>query len=303
MSSRNTSNEHMNSGDMQGGDMRGETKNDGTLKLATWNVNGIRARLDTVLAWLKDSAPDIVCLQEVKIEEEKFPALAFAELGYNVAVHGQKSFNGVAILSKLPLEDVQRGLPTWNDDQARYIEAVVSTDHGALRVASVYAPNGNPVDSEKFPYKLRWMQALHEHVRNMLALEEAFALGGDYNVILTEQDAKNPDKWRGDALFHPDTRAAMRRLLHLGLSDAHHDCNAEHAFTFWDYQGGAWQKDDGIRIDYILLTPQAADWLASTRVDKRVRGWEKPSDHVPVIAELAPRLVSELVSDLDSTSA
>ena len=266
------------------------------LKLATWNVNGIRARLETVLAWLKDARPDIVCLQEVKIEEEKFPALAFSELGYNVAVHGQKSFNGVAILSRLPLEDVRRGLPGREDDQARYIEAVVSTDDGALRVASVYAPNGNPVDSDKFSYKLEWMAALHAHVRDVLALEEAFALGGDFNVIPTPDDAKNPEKWEGDALFAPQTRAAFRRLLNLGLADAQLACAGEPAFTFWDYQGGAWQKDDGIRIDFFLLSPRAADWLCDTRVDKRVRAWEKPSDHVPLLTELTPRPLSALMA-------
>ncbi len=265
------------------------------LRLATWNVNGLRARLETVLAWLKEAEPDIACLQEVKMEEEKFPALAFSELGYNVAVHGQKGFNGVAILSRLPLEDVRRGLPTWrDDDQARYIEAVVSTTHGALRIASVYAPNGNPVDSQKFPYKLRWMEALRQHVAETMALEEAFALGGDYNVIPTAADAKNPEKWEGDALAMPQTRAAFRRLLGLGLADAQLACAGEPAFTFWDYQGGAWQKDDGIRIDFFLLTPQAADLLCDARVEKQVRSWEKPSDHVPLVVALQPRPISAL---------
>ena len=276
-----------------------------TLGIATWNVNGLRARLETVLAWLKDARPDIACLQEVKMEEDKFPALAFSELGYNVAVHGQKGFNGVAILSRRPIEDVQRGLPTWqDDDQARYIEAVISTEHGALRIASVYAPNGNPVDSEKFPYKLRWMEALHEHVHDLLKLEEAFALGGDYNVIPTLADAKNPEKWEGDALARPETRSAFRRLLNAGLADALAACKGdpvltgEAAYTFWDYQGGAWQKDDGIRIDFLLLSPQAADRLCDVRVDKQVRSWEKPSDHVPVLATLRMHPLSALAEAL-----
>ncbi len=279
------------------------------LRIATWNVNGIRARLDTVLAWLKDAQPDVVCLQEVKIEEEKFPSLAFSELGYNVVVHGQKSFNGVAILSRLPLEDVQRGLPTWEDDQARYIEAVISTRQGALRIASVYAPNGNPVDSDKFPYKLRWMQALQAHVQDLLALEEAFVLGGDYNVIPTPADARNPEKWEGDALARPETRAAFRRLLNLGLVDALAACNGtpgmegEAAYTFWDYQGGAWQKNDGIRIDFLLLSPQAADQVCAVQVERHVRAWEKPSDHVPVAASLRLRSRSALDALVPQTAS
>ena len=259
-----------------------------TLNLATWNVNGIRARLATVTAWLKEARPDVACLQEIKTEERNFPREPFEELGYNLAIHGQKGFNGVAILSRHPLEDVTRGLPTWEgEDQARYIEAVVSVGSGAVRVASIYAPNGNPVDSEKFPYKLKWLDALRRHAADLLELEEKFALGGDYNIIPTPDDAKNPEKWEGDALFSPQARAAYRRLINIGLVDAALTCKGEpQQFTFWDYQGGAWQKNDGIRIDFFLLSPQAADVMCDAGTDKRVRAWEKPSDHVPVLVEL-----------------
>ncbi len=262
-----------------------------TIRVATWNVNGIRARLATVSEWLRDTAPDVVCLQEIKTEEKNFPAEAFEDLGYNLAIHGQKGFNGVAILSRLPIDEIRRGLPTWPDEeQARYIEAVVSTETGALRVASVYAPNGNPVNTEKFDYKLRWLEAFHAHAADLLKLEERFALGGDYNIIPTPRDAKNPEEWEGDALFSPQARAAWRKLINLGLVDAALACKGDpRQFTFWDYKGGAWQKNDGIRIDFVLLSPQAADAMVDAGTDKRVRAWEKPSDHVPLLVELDPR--------------
>ncbi len=258
------------------------------MRIATWNVNGIRARLETVKSWLEQARPDVVCLQEIKTTEEQFPALEFSSLGYNVAIHGQKGFNGVAILSRSPVEDVQRGLPTFaDDDQARYIEGVISTDKGALRIASLYAPNGNPIDSEKFPYKLKWLDALRQHAADLLKLEEAFALGGDYNIIPTPADARSPEKWEGDALFSPEARIAWRRLAHMGLVDATLACTGDPGmFTFWDYKGGAWQKNDGIRIDFFLLSPQAADVMTEASTQAKVRGWEKPSDHVPVVVEL-----------------
>lgn len=259
------------------------------MKVATWNVNSIKARAGTVLRWLKDAAPDVALLQEIKTTDDGFPAAAFGELGYNCAVHGQKTYNGVAILSKRQIEDVRRGLPGGaGDDQARYIEAVIPTDNGAVRVASIYAPNGNPVGGEKFAYKLDWLARLNRHIRELLALEEATVLAGDYNVIPEEDDCHDPKAWKDDALFQPESRAALRRIHHLGLTDAFRACHAEtHQYTFWDYQGGAWVKDHGIRIDHMLLTPQAADRLARAEIDKRPRGWEKPSDHVPVWCELA----------------
>jgi exodeoxyribonuclease-3 len=257
------------------------------MKIATWNINGVRARLDTALTWVKDATPDILCLQEIKSEDNAFPSEMFEELGYNVALHGQKGFNGVALLSKLPLEDVSRGLPGTDNEQARFIEAVVSIPSGALRVVSLYAPNGNPSGSDRFAAKLLWMERLEDYARSRLAEEEAFVLAGDFNVIPEPADARFPDNWRDDALFQPEARAAFRRLLNLGLTDAFRACEAGPGhYTFWDYQAGAWQKNNGIRIDHLLLSPQAADRLVEAVIDKRPRGWEKPSDHVPVVVEL-----------------
>jgi exodeoxyribonuclease-3 len=258
------------------------------MKIATWNINGVRARLDTALTWVKDATPDILCLQEIKSEDNAFPSEMFEELGYNVALHGQKGFNGVALLSKLPLEDVSRGLPGANNEQSRVIEAVVSVSGGALRVVSLYAPNGNPAGTDRFAAKLAWTERLEDYARALLAEEEAFVLAGDFNVIPEPADARFPDNWRDDALYQPETRAAFRRLLNLGLTDAFRACEAGPGhYTFWDYQAGAWQKNNGIRIDHLLLSPQAADRLVDAAIDKRPRGWEKPSDHVPVIVELA----------------
>jgi exodeoxyribonuclease III len=260
------------------------------MKIATWNVNSVKARLDTVRAWLAEAAPDIVCLQEIKTTNEAFPAEAFEALGYNCAVHGQKSYNGVAILSKRPAEDVVKGLTGCeDDDHARYIEAVVTGDTGAVvRVASIYAPNGNPPGTERFAYKLAFMERLERHARRLLGFEEPLILTGDYNVIPTADDCHEPTAWAADALFQPETRAAFRRICNLGLTDALRACHAEpHCYTFWDYQAGAWVKDHGIRIDHILLSPQAADRLAGCRTERRVRGWEKPSDHVPVLCVLS----------------
>ena len=258
------------------------------MKIATWNINGIRARIDAATAWVKDAQPDVLCLQEIKSEDKAFPREVFEDLGYNVATHGQKGFNGVAILSKLPLEDVQTGLPgSDTDDHARFIEAVISVRGGALRVVSLYLPNGNPTGSDKFQYKLEWMARLEAYAKSRLALEEAFLLAGDFNVIPELIDAHFPEHWTRDALFQPVTRMTYRRLLNLGLTDAFRACEGDGGhFTFWYYQAGSWQKDDGVRIDHVLLSPQATDHLVNTTIDKRPRGWEKPSDHVPVIVEL-----------------
>lgn len=258
------------------------------MKIATWNINGVRARIDTALTWLKDAQPDILCMQEIKSEDAAFPSEMFEELGYNVAVHGQKGFNGVALLSKFPLEDGSRGLPGDSaDDHARFIESVVSVPSGALRVVSLYLPNGNPIGTDKFTYKLAWMKRLETYARVRLAGEEAFVLAGDFNVIPELIDARYPEIWRNDALFQPETRAAYRSLLNLGLTDAFRVCEPGPGhYTFWDYQAGAWQKNNGIHIDRMLLSPQAADRLTSASIDKRTRGWEKPSDHVPVVIDL-----------------
>ncbi len=259
------------------------------MKVATWNINGIKARIEGVPAWLSKSQPDVACLQEIKSVDEGFPATVFEDLGYNVAVHGQKGFNGVAILSKLPFDEVTSRLPgDDSDEQARYLEAVFSLpDGGVLRVASLYLPNGNPVDTDKFPYKLAWMARLEAHAKALLELEEPFVLAGDYNVIPTPDDVHDADAWRGDALFRPETLSAFRRLKNLGLTESFRACtDSTHRYTFWDYQAGAWQKDNGIRIDHLLLSPQAADRLQACDIDRFTRGWEKPSDHVPIWMEL-----------------
>jgi exodeoxyribonuclease-3 len=258
------------------------------MKIVTWNINGARARIANLVHWLTESRPDIVCLQEIKSEDHTFPRLEIEALGYNVETHGQKGFNGVAILSKLPFDEVNRRLPgDESDEQARFIEGVFSTGGGALRVVSLYLPNGNPVGTEKFPYKLAWMARLESWARERLKLEEPLVLAGDYNVIPERIDARTPDNWLGDALFQPETRQAYRRLINLGFTEALRATTADAGvYTFWDYQAGAWQKNNGIRIDHLLLSPEAANRLASASVEKHVRAWEKPSDHVPVAIEL-----------------
>jgi len=257
------------------------------VRVATWNVNSVNARLETVLGWFAEAQPDVACLQEIKCVDEKFPTAEFERLGYNVAVHGQKSYNGVAIVSKTPLEDVRKGLPGDDgDDHARYLEAVVS-DPAPTRVAAIYLPNGNPVETDKFAYKLRWLDRLTTHARELLALEERLVLAGDYNVIPEPEDADDPASWTGDALFRPETRSAFRRLKWLGLTDAYMSADGQPGgYTFWDYQAGAWNRNHGIRIDHLLLSPQAADRLAEVTIHRAVRARDKPSDHVPVVAEL-----------------
>jgi exodeoxyribonuclease-3 len=264
------------------------------MKIATWNVNSIKVRLDAALAWLKEAKPDVVALQEIKCLGENFPAEPFEALGYNCAVHGQKTYNGVALLSKYPLEDVTPRLPGGaplpngqTDDHSRYLEAVVTGSKGILRVASIYAPNGNPIDTEKFPYKLAWLERLHVHAKGLLANEESVALIGDYNIIPEDKDCYDPKAWMNDALFQPQSKAALRRIENLGYTDAFRARDqAAGQYTFWDYQAGAWRKNHGIRIDHILLSPQGLDRLHACGIDKHVREGDKPSDHVPVWAEL-----------------
>lgn len=258
------------------------------MKIVTWNINGVRARIENLVHWLKESDPDIVCLQEIKTVDEGFPRFEIEALGYNVETHGQKGFNGVAILSKLRFDEVNRGLPgDETDEQARFIEGVFSTDKGVLRVVSLYLPNGNPVGTEKFPYKLSWMARLERWAAERLALEEALVLAGDYNVIPEAIDARNIEVWLGDALYQPETRQAFRRLVNLGFTEAVRSVTDQRdVYTFWDYQAGAWQKNNGIRIDHLLLSPEAANRFASASIEKHVRAWEKPSDHVPVAIDL-----------------
>ena len=259
------------------------------MRIATWNVNSVRQRLGHLLTLLDEAQPDALCLQELKCTDADFPRAEIEAAGWRVRTHGQKTFNGVAILSRTALEDVRTGLPgDAGDEQARYLEGVLPLGAGVVRLASIYLPNGNPPDTEKYPYKLGWMKRLTEHARMLLALEEPLVLAGDYNVIPEPRDAREPDAWVHDALFLPPTRTAFRGLLNLGLTEAlRATSDAAGLYTFWDYQAGAWQRNNGIRIDHLLLSAQAADRLSGVRIVKHVRGWEKPSDHVPVMVELA----------------
>lgn len=259
------------------------------MKIATFNINGIKARINALPEWLDEAQPDVAVLQEIKSVDETFPTELFEERGYNVATHGQKSFNGVAILSKRPLEDVTRGLPGDDSDvQARWIEATVMGDTSPIRICGLYLPNGNPAPGPKFDYKLDWMDRLLERAKALLAEETPFLMAGDYNIIPQAEDAANPDVWREDALFRADSRAAFRRLTHLGLTDAFRArTQGPGHYSFWDYQAGAWNRNQGIRIDHLLLCPQAADMLRDCVIDKEVRGRDKPSDHVPVWVDLA----------------
>jgi exodeoxyribonuclease-3 len=258
------------------------------VQIATWNVNSVRTRLDHLLRYLREVGPDVVCLQELKCTDEQFPRTEVESEGYNVVIHGQKGFNGVAILSKRPME-VQNGLPGDDADmQSRYIEAVIATDAAPVRVCCLYLPNGNPIDSEKYPYKLAWMDRLIARARALLALEEPLVLAGDYNVIPGPRDVYDAQAWLGDALYLPATRNRFQALLNLGLTDAlRATTDAAGLYTFWDYQAGAWQRNKGICIDHLLLSSQAADRLRTVTIDKERRGEDKPSDHVPVRLELA----------------
>ena len=265
------------------------------MKIATFNINGVKARIGALTDWLSESQPDVVLLQEIKSVDENFPREVFEDMGYNVETHGQKGFNGVAILSKYLLEDVTRGLPGGegtgrdgaDDEEARYIEATVVGDR-AVRLCGLYLPNGNPAPGPKFDYKLRWMERLKARAQELLEAEEPALMAGDYNIIPQEEDAARPDAWRDDALFRPEARAAFRKILNLGFTEAFRarTLGPGH-YTFWDYQAGAWNRNDGIRIDHFLLTPQCADLLRDCWIEAEVRGREKPSDHVPVWVDLA----------------
>ena len=255
------------------------------MKIASFNINGIKARAEALGSWLDRAVPDVVVLQEIKSIDAAFPRDIFESRGYNLETHGQKSFNGVAIAARLPLENVSRGLPgDDSDEQARWIEATVVGTR-AIRVCGLYLPNGNPAPGPKYDYKLAWMDRLHTHAQTLLESEEPVVMAGDYNIIPQPQDAKRPDAWREDALFRPESRAAFQRVVNLGFTDALTVCRpGPGQFTFWDYQAGAWARDDGIRIDHMLLSPQAADLLQDCQIDKQERDMERPSDHVPIWA-------------------
>jgi exodeoxyribonuclease III len=256
------------------------------LSIATWNVNSVKQRIEHLVDWLKETAVDIACLQEIKTVDEGFPRADIEALGYNVETHGQKTFNGVALLSKLPFDEVRRGLPGNDaDEQSRYIEGVFSLDGRVIRVASIYLPNGNPVPGEKYDYKLAWMDRLRLHARALLEHEEPLVLAGDYNIIPDARDAKDAAAWVGDALYLPTSREKFQSLLNLGLTEAFRSTTDEAGhYSFWDYQAGAWQRNNGIRIDHLLLSPEAAHGLRSVTIDREMRAREKPSDHVPVRA-------------------
>jgi exodeoxyribonuclease-3 len=258
------------------------------MKVATWNVNSVRKRTGNLVAWLHSAKPDVVVLQEIKAQEATFPRLEVEAAGYKVEIVGQKGFNGVALLSLHPVEITARHLPdAVADEPARYIEGKVQTQKGPLTVGGIYLPNGNPIGTEKFAYKIAWMDRLARHARELLSSEQMFVLGGDYNVIPTDVDVYNPAAFAGDALCQPQSRKALRTLLNLGLTDAVRAIHAEGPqYTYWDYQAGAWQKDNGLRIDHLLLSPQAADRLTAVGIDKEQRGRPEPSDHVPVWCEL-----------------
>jgi exodeoxyribonuclease-3 len=258
------------------------------MRIATFNINGIKARHAALCDWLDEATPDVVLLQEIKTVDEGFPRELFEERGYNVETHGQKGFNGVAILSKRPLEDVTRGLPgDAADEQARWIEATVMGEARALRVCGLYLPNGNPAPGPKYDYKLRWMERLRARAQELLASEEPVLMGGDYNIIPQDEDAARPEAWAADALALPESRAAFRRIVHMGFTEAFRArVQGPGHYSFWDYQAGAWERNNGIRIDHFLLSPQAADLMTDCGIDKAVRGRDKPSDHVPVWVEI-----------------
>ena len=258
------------------------------IRVATWNVNSVRSRIGHLASWLKSFHPDVALLQELKCTTDGFPRLELEDLGYNLAVVGQKTYNGVAILSRHPMTVELERLPEGEgDDQARYVEALIQPGKRVLRVASIYLPNGNPAPGEKFAYKLAWLARLHRHAASLLAHEEPMVLGGDYNVAPTDDDVYDPEGWKDDALCRPESRAGYRRLVNLGFTDAFRALHSEpHRYSFWDYQAGRWQKDEGLRIDHLLLSPQAADRLTAADIDRGPRKQEKPSDHTPVWCEL-----------------
>lgn len=255
------------------------------MRIATYNVNGINARLPVLLRWLAETKPDVACLQELKAPAEKIPEAAIREAGYGAAWHGQKSWNGVAILVRgAEPEDVERGLPGEpEDEQSRYIEATV---HG-IRVGCLYLPNGNPLPGPKFDYKLRWMDRLAARAAELLAAGGPVVLAGDYNVIPTDLDVYNPARWTGDALFQPEVRDAFQRLVESGWTDAVRSLHpTERVYTFYDYFRNAFDRDAGLRIDHLLLSPALAKKLSAAGVDRETRGWEKSSDHVPTWIQL-----------------
>jgi exodeoxyribonuclease-3 len=255
------------------------------MKIATYNVNGVNGRLPVLLRWLEEKTPDIVCLQELKAPQEKFPEKAIGDAGYQAIWHGQKSWNGVAILSKgYDIKEIRKVLPGDDEDvQSRFIEAEIE----GLRIGCLYLPNGNPAPGPKFDYKLNWFERLIEHAASLVKSKEPVILTGDFNVMPTEKDVYKPERWVEDALFRPETRAAFQKLLKQGWTDAIRKLYPEETiYTFWDYFRNAYGRDAGLRIDHFLLNPVISKKLKNAGVDKEVRGWEKTSDHAPVWIEI-----------------
>jgi len=259
------------------------------MRIATFNVNGIRARANVLADWLDNTKPDVVLLQEIKTIDKTFPREFIEDRGYNIALHGQKAFNGVAILSKHPIEDIGIGLPgNEGDEQARWIEATITFEKTPIRICCLYAPNGNPTPGAKYDYKLEWMEHMYSHAKNLLKDEIPTIMAGDYNVIPSDIDAADPIRWKGDALFLPETKAAFRKIINLGYSDSFRKIHeAVEQYTFWDYQAGAWNRNDGIRIDHFLINSFCADLLVDCKIDSEIRGHISPSDHVPIWIELS----------------
>jgi len=256
-------------------------------KIVSWNVNSVRVRLPHLLELINSTSPDVILLQETKTEDATFPRKEIEDAGYQIIIHGQKSYNGVAILSKLPLELVLNYLPGNEiDTQERYLEAKILIEK-PISVSTIYLPNGNPVDTDKFPYKLDWMDRLYAHIKKKIDNWETFLLGGDYNIIPTYEDAVDISKWHKDALHHPESLKRFRSLMNLGLTDALKTFNSKpFEFTYWDYSRGSWEKDNGLRIDHLLTSPFATDRLIDCQIEKRFRSLERPSDHVPIWCEL-----------------
>jgi len=259
------------------------------VKIASWNVNSVKVRMPHLLDWLKSAQPDVLCLQEIKCLADDFPRLEVRTLGYHVECIGQRAYNGVALVSKEPARDIVTGLPGFKDDQARYIEASFTGAAGEeVRVGSLYLPNGNPIGTGKFSYKLAWMDGLHGHAQDLLRREIPFVMAGDYNICPTDDDVFDPVAMSDDALCQPESRARFRALTYLGLTDAYRVYHRDaHKYTFWDYQAGRWNRDEGLRIDHLLLSPQAADRIAACDIDKSPRGKDRASDHTPIWCELA----------------
>lgn len=260
-----------------------------SVTFTTWNVNSVRSRLPHLLEWLRsDSAPDVLLLQELKTVEENFPAMEIEELGYNLALLGQKTYNGVGILSRFPLSDIRRGLPgNEADEQARYIEAVVEAHGEVIRVASVYVPNGQAVDSDKFVYKMGFFDHLEAHLKQLLAQDEKLVIGGDYNVAPFPLDVYDPKRLDGTVCYHPREREKLRRLLNLGFYDAFRVLHpTKQQFSWWDYRGNSLKLNHGMRIDHLLLSPQATDCLSASETITWLRDKEQASDHAPVTCTL-----------------